>query len=483
MCGVIGIVAHGPVNQALYDGLSMLQHRGQDAAGIATEHGNKFTTYKGMGLVGQVFHTGDMINLKGNMGIGHVRYPTTGSGNNSETQPMYVNSPHGIVLGHNGQLVNSASLVAGLSGRSRHINSSSDSEILINVLADELQRHCRAHPTVKKIFSAVRTLHQRCRGGYAVTAMIAGCGLVAFRDPAGIRPLALGRRQTSSGDEYIVSSESVAIDSLGFQLVRDLLPGETIFIDRDCRLHFDKDYADQAPQPSPCLFEFVYLARPDSIIDGISVYEARLRMGETLAGRLLREWPDHDIDVVIPVPDTGRTAALPLAVRLGVDYREGFVKNRYSTRTFIMPGQLVRQRSVRQKLNVIGQEFFNKNVLLVDDSIVRGTTSQEIIQMARQAGAKRVYFAAAAPKVCYPNYYGIDIPYSDGLVASGKDDEQVAAAIGADKLFYQQLQPMCAAILKGQQHVGRFETSCFSGDYIAGSPDDARPQVVQGNSA
>lgn len=482
MCGVVGIVAHGPVNQALYDGLSMLQHRGQDAAGMVTEHEGRFISHKGIGLVGQVFRTGDMINLGGNMGIGHVRYPTTGSRDASEIQPMYVNSPHGIALGHNGQLVNADSLVAELHTRSRHINSASDSEILLNVLADELQRHCRAHPTPRKIFNAVRTVHERCRGGYAVTAMIAGSGLLAFRDPDGIRPLALGRRQSALGDEYIVASESVAITALGFELMRDLHPGEIIFIDNKCR-RLQNDLPHPPRKASPCLFEFVYLARPDSTIDGISVYEARLRMGETLAEMLRQEWPDHDIDAVIPVPDTGRTAALPLAVALGIEYREGFVKNRYSTRTFIMPGQVVRQRSVRQKLNAIEQEFRDKNVLLVDDSIVRGTTSREIIQMARHSGANKVYFAAAAPPVRHPNYYGIDIAAGDALVASSRDEQQAAEFIGADRLFYQKLEPMCEAMRRGHDSVAGFEASCFSGDYIAGSPGSAKIQAVQGDIA
>ena len=437
-----------------------------------------------MGLVGQVFHTSDMITLKGNMGIGHVRYPTSGVRNDSETQPMYVNSPHGIVLAHNGNLVNAHSLVSGLDDRSRHVNSSSDSEILLNVLADELQRHCRARPTVKKIFSAVRQVHQRCRGGYAVAAMIAGSGLLAFRDPHGIRPLALGRRQTPRGDEYMVASESVAMTALGFELVRDLLPGETIFIDSNCGLYRDRKLEQYSPKASPCLFEFVYLARPDSIIDGISVYEARLRMGESLAAMLRQQWPENDIDAVIPVPDTGRTAALPLAVSLGIEYREGFVRNRYSTRTFIMPGQVVRQRSVRQKLNIIEQEFRGKNVLLVDDSIVRGTTSQEIIQIARQAGANKVYFAAAAPPVRYANYYGIDIPDGDSLLARDRDEQQAAAAIGADRLFYQKLDTVCEAISRGHgDTVAGFETSCFSGNYIAGVPDNSGVQIAQGNPA
>src|SRR5271169_6475807 len=417
MCGILGVVAHNPVNQLLYDGLQVLQHRGQDAAGIATLDGNTFHLHKGNGLVRDVFRTRNMRALQGNAGIAHVRYPTAGSAiDHNEAQPFYVNSPFGIVLGHNGNLTNTVMLQQELFIEDRrHVNTNSDSEVLLNVLAHELQERARQYLLdINTIFTAVSGVHHRCHGAYAVVAMIAGYGLLAFRDAYGIRPLVIGSKQTEHGTEYLVASESVALDTLGFKFLRDIAPGEAVFIDFDGNLHC-RQCAEQ-PSLNPCIFEYVYLARPDSVIDGVSVYETRLHMGEYLADKISREWPDHDIDVVIPIPDSSRPSALQLANRLDIPFREGFVKNRYIGRTFIMPGQAMRKRSEHQKLNAIGMEFKGKNVLLVDDSIVRGTTSREIVQMARDAGAHKVYFASAAPPVRFPNVYGIDMPTPDELV-------------------------------------------------------------------
>jgi len=468
MCGIVGIVARRRVNQDLYDALTVLQHRGQDAAGIATCRNDRLYLRKDKGLVRDVFEQRHMLALEGHMGIGHVRYPTAGdSDSTAEAQPLYVNSPHGIVLGHNGNLVNAEQLKHELfESDLRHINTDSDSEILLNVLAHELLRLGKLRMDHDDIFDAVSRLHARVRGAYAAVALIVGYGVVAFRDPWGIRPVAFGRRETPDGPEYIVASESVAMDMLGFELVRDLEPGEAVYIDLQGRLHTRQ--CARAPVYSPCIFEFVYLARPDSIVDDVSVYKARLRMGERLADRILSVWPDHDIDVVIPVPDTSRTACLPLAYRLGVKYREGFIKNRYIGRTFIMPGQGERKRSVRQKLNAIGLEFAGKNVLIVDDSIVRGTTCQEIIHMARDAGASRVYFASAAPPVRYPNVYGIDMPTGEELIAHGRSEDEIARAIGADRLFYQKLDDLVDAVRKGNPRIREFDTSCFTGEYITG---------------
>ncbi|ALG68167.1 amidophosphoribosyltransferase [Beggiatoa leptomitoformis] len=467
MCGIIGIVGKSSVNQALYDGLTMLQHRGQDAAGIVTCENNRFFLRKSNGLVQNVFHTRHMLDLRGNVGIGHVRYPTAGCASTAEAQPFYVNTPYGIALAHNGNLTNADVLKKELFHEDlRHINTDSDSEVLLNIFAHELHRSGRFALTDEDIFAAVRGVHRRCRGGYAVVALIMGYGIVAFRDPNGIRPLVYGKAETEKGTEYMVASESAALSVLGFNLIRDVAPGEAVFIDIEGHLS-TRQCADN-PGYSPCIFELVYMARPDSIMDGISVYKARLRMGKALAKKIERVYPDHDIDVVIPIPDTSRTAALPLSYHLNLKYREGFVKNRYIPRTFIMPGQSQRKKSVKQKLNVIDLEFKDKNVLLVDDSIVRGTTAQQIIEMARQAGARKVYFASAAPPVRYPNVYGIDMPSVQELLAHNRNEEQIARKIGADWVIYQDLEDLIACARKGNKNVPRFDTSCFDGDYVTG---------------
>jgi amidophosphoribosyltransferase len=470
MCGILGVVASNPVNQLLYDGLLVLQHRGQDAAGIVTAEGPMFHIHKGGGLVRDVFRTRNMRALSGHAGIAHTRYPTAGSAQSAaEAQPFYVNSPFGIVLGHNGNLTNTEQLKSDLFRTDlRHVNTNSDSEVLLNVLAHELQEaanNYRLDPAT--IFKAVAGVHRRVRGAYAVVAMIAGYGLLAFRDPFGIRPLVFGRCESpNAGNEYLVSSESVALDTLGFELVRDVAPGEAIFIDLDGNF-FAQECAPNATL-NPCIFEFVYLARPDSVIDGISVYETRLRMGESLADKIARDYAHLDIDVVIPIPDSSRPSAMQLSKRLNLPYREGFIKNRYIGRTFIMPGQAMRKKSVRQKLNAISMEFQGKNVLLVDDSIVRGTTSREIVQMARESGARRVFFASAAPPVRYPNVYGIDMPSRDELIATGRTDAEIAKEIGCDELIYQDLDALIEDVRSVNPAVTSFETSCFSGVYITG---------------
>lgn len=467
MCGIVGIVARDGVNQTLYDALTVLQHRGQDAAGIATCEGEHLHQRKDNGLVREVFRTKHMLSLRGSMGIGHIRYPTAGRASSTEAQPFYVNSPFGITLAHNGNLINARQLMREVfRDDRRHINTESDSEILLNVFAHELMKLGKLEIDENDVFDAVSGVHRRCVGGYAVIAMIIGHGVVAFRDPFGIRPVCFGYRDTEQGREYMIASESVALDALGFELIRDLEPGEAVYVDIDAKLH-TRQCAENSVY-SPCIFEYVYLARPDSIIDDVSVYKARLRMGERLADRILEAWPDHDIDVVIPIPDTSRTAALPLSYKLGVKYREGFIKNRYIGRTFIMPGQQERERSVRHKLNAIDLEFEGKNVLLVDDSIVRGTTSAQIIQMAREAGARKVYFASAAPPVRYQNVYGIDMPVVSELIAHNRTEEQVAAAIGADRLFYQTVDDLIDAVRKGNPRLRDFDTSCFTGDYVTG---------------
>ena len=467
MCGIVGIVSSSPVNQTIYDGLTILQHRGQDAAGILTCEGNQLYLRKDNGLVRDVFHTRHMRRLLGNMGIGHVRYPTAGCDSSAEAQPFYVNSPYGISLAHNGNLINAAALKENLYREDlRHINTESDSEVLLNVFAHELQQQGKLQVNAEDVFAAVRGVHKRCKGAYAAVALITGHGVVGFRDPHGIRPLVYGKRETDSGVEYMIASESVALSALGFEVVDDVRPGEAVYISEAGALTV-KQCADSAGY-APCIFEHVYLARPDSIIDDISVYKARLRMGEKLADKIVREWPDHDIDVVIPIPDTSRTSALPLAYRLGIKYREGFIKNRYIGRTFIMPGQQQRKKSVRQKLNAIELEFKDKNVLLVDDSIVRGTTSSQIIQMAREAGAKNVYFASAAPPVRYPNVYGIDMPSKEELIAHDRSVEEIAETIGADRLFFQDLDDLIEAVQKGNDNISAFDCSVFTGEYVTG---------------
>ncbi len=467
MCGIIGILAKSPVNQAIYDGLTVLQHRGQDAAGIITSDGSRVFLRKDNGLVRDVFHARHMADLQGHMGIGHVRYPTAGCASSAEAQPFYVNSPFGLAIAHNGNLTNAAELKEELFREDlRHINTSSDSEILLNVFAHELYTVAKLRLSPEHVFRAVANVHRRVRGAYAVVIMIVGFGVLAFRDPYGIRPAVYGRRDTDQGPEHMIASESVALDVLGYDLVRDIAPGEAIFVDLDGQF-YSRQCADR-PSYAPCIFEHVYLARPDSIIDGISVYKTRLRMGEKLARKLLREWPDHDIDVIIPIPDTSRTAALQMANEMDLKYREGFIKNRYIGRTFIMPGQAQRKKSVRQKLNAIDLEFRGKNVLLVDDSIVRGTTSKQIIQMAREAGANKVYFASAAPPVRYPNVYGIDMPSVQELIANGRTAEQISQEIGADRVIYQDLQDLVDAAHEGNPKISEFDTSCFDGKYITG---------------
>ncbi len=474
MCGIVGIVSANPVNQEIYDALTVLQHRGQDAAGMVTSDGIKLHLRKGNGLVRDVFHQQHMQRLNGTMGIGHVRYPTAGSSSSAEAQPMYVNSPYGITLAHNGNLTNADQLKADLFAEDlRHINTDSDSEVLLNILAHELQRQRALDPSPAEIFTAVAGVHKRCRGAYAAVAMIIGSGVLGFRDPFGIRPLVFGRREHEGGTDYMIASESVALDIQGFQLMGSVAPGEAVFISNDGKLY--RQNCAESTQLVPCIFEHVYLARPDSILDDISVYKSRLRMGEYLAARILQNYSQHthDIDVVIPIPDTGRTAALPLAHQLDVKFREGFIKNRYIGRTFIMPGQQERKKSVRQKLNAIELEFRDKNVLLVDDSIVRGTTTQQIIQMARDAGARKVYMASAAPALRYQNVYGIDMPAREEFVAHQRSDEEVAELIGADWLVYQDIEDLKRSAWDGNPKVDDFECSAFDGKYVTGDIDDA----------
>ena len=468
MCGIVGVVSHGPVNQLIYDALLLLQHRGQDAAGIATSHGNTFSMHKANGLVRDVFRTRNMRSLPGNSGIGQCRYPTAGSSSEEEAQPFYVNAPFGITLAHNGNLTNADQLKIEMFKKDRrHINTDSDSEVLLNVLAHEIQQGTSSFSLDPSIlFKAVAALHRRVRGSYAVVAQIAGYGLLAFRDPYGIRPLCIGFNDTENGPEYLVASESVALEGLGFHFLRDVMPGEAIFIDNEGKL-YNEQCADN-PVLNPCAFEFVYLARPDSVIDGASVYATRLKMGEYLAEKIRREFSAGDIDVVMPIPDSSRPSAMELAMTLNLDYREGFIKNRYIGRTFLMPGQAIRRKSVRQKLNAISAEFKGKSVLLVDDSIVRGTTSREIVQMARDSGAKRVIFASAAPPVKFPNVYGIDMPTRSELIAHGRTEEQVCREITADALVYQDIEALKSSITDVNPMLKKFEASCFDGDYITG---------------
>ncbi|MCU0813049.1 MAG: amidophosphoribosyltransferase [Burkholderiaceae bacterium] len=469
MCGIVGVISIGPVNQLIYDALLLLQHRGQDAAGIVTMLGTKCFMHKARGMVRDVFRTRNMRALPGSVGLGQVRYPTAGSAySEEEAQPFYVNAPFGIVLVHNGNLTNAAALKQELFAVDRrHINTESDTEVLINVVAHELERSARDLPlTPEIVFDAVAAVHRRVKGSYAVIALIAGHGLLAFRDPFGIRPLAFGEGETPDGHEVMVASESVAIEGTGHRFVRDVAPGEAIFVDLDGRVHA-RQCADSA-HLYPCLFEYVYLARPDSVLDGVSVYHARLNMGETLAQRVINAMPPSEIDVVIPIPESSRPSAMQLAQKIGKPYREGFVKNRYVGRTFIMPGQSVRKKSVRQKLNAIGMEFKGRNVLLVDDSIVRGTTSREIVQMAREAGAKKVFLASAAPPVRYPNVYGIDMPTAEELIAHGRTVEEIRRFIGADALIYQDLEPMMRVVRALNPRLEGFDASCFDGRYITG---------------
>ncbi|MBE7426313.1 MAG: amidophosphoribosyltransferase [Ideonella sp.] len=479
MCGVVGVISRQPVNQLIYDALLLLQHRGQDAAGIVTMQGTRCFMHKARGMVRDVFRTRNMRALPGTVGLGQVRYPTAGSAySEEEAQPFYVNAPYGIVLVHNGNLTNAAALKAELFEIDRrHINTGSDTEVLINVLAHEIERAGRDRPlTPEVIFDAVRAVHRRVRGSYAAVALIAGHGLLAFRDPYGIRPLVFGRSPVERGGEVMVASETVALEGTGHRVERDVAPGEAVFIDLDARVHA-RQCAD-APSLNPCIFEYVYLARPDSVIDGVSVYQARLNLGETLAQRVISTMPPSAIDVVIPIPESSRPSAMQLAQKIGRPYREGFVKNRYVGRTFIMPGQAVRARSVRQKLNAIVQEFRGRNVLLVDDSIVRGTTSKEIVQMAREAGANKVYMASAAPPVRYPNVYGIDMPTREELIAHDRSIEEIRRFIGADALIYQDVDAMKRVVKALNPRLDGFEASCFDGRYITGDVGEAGPRAA-----
>jgi amidophosphoribosyltransferase len=474
MCGIVGVVSCAPVNQLIYDALLLLQHRGQDAAGIVTQQERKFFMHKAKGMVRDVFRTRNMRSLPGNCGLGQVRYPTAGNAfSEEEAQPFYVNAPFGIVLVHNGNLTNAHALKAELFNTDhRHINTESDSEVLLNVLAHEIERTTRGLPLQPQdLFAAVRNVHKRVRGSYAVIALIAGHGVLAFRDPFGIRPLCMGKSEGST----LLASESVALEGTGYQFERNVDPGEAVFIALDGTVHAQQ-CADN-PQLNPCIFEFVYLARPDSVMDNISVYQARLNLGESLAKRVISTVPPNEIDVVIPIPESSRPSAAQLAQLLGLPYREGFVKNRYVGRTFIMPGQSVRKKSVRQKLNAIASEFKGRNVLLVDDSIVRGTTSKEIVQMARDAGARKVYLASAAPPVRYPNVYGIDMPTSSELVAHNRSVEEIRQIIGCDALIYQDVDAMKKAIGSLNSKIIGFDASCFDGVYVTGditSDDIAR---------
>ncbi|MBU1619992.1 MAG: amidophosphoribosyltransferase [Gammaproteobacteria bacterium] len=472
MCGIVGIVGKYPVNQALYDGLTVLQHRGQDAAGIVTVDNKTLRLRKANGLVKDVFEARHMQRLSGNMGIGHVRYPTAGSASTAEAQPFYTNSPFGIALAHNGNLTNSEELKDELFRTARrHVNTNSDSEALLNAFAHELDIHADMHVNPDHIFRAVANLHRKIRGGYAVVAVVIGHGLVAFRDPNGIRPLVMGKRETELGTEYMVASESVALDADGFTVLRDVAPGEAVYITEEGEL-FSQQCAEN-PSYAPCIFEYVYFARPDSTIDNVSVYASRVAMGKKLGEKIKKEWAHLDIDVVIPIPETSNDAALQIAHELGLPYRQGYVKNRYIGRTFIMPGQGERKKSVKRKLNAIWQEFKGKNVLLVDDSIVRGTTSEQIIDMAREAGAKKVYFASAAPEIRFPNVYGIDMPSANELIAHGHDVDSICKIIGADGLIFQSLEDLVDAVRSENPELKRFETSVFDGVYVTNDIDQA----------
>jgi amidophosphoribosyltransferase len=472
MCGIVGIVGKTSVSQYIYDGLTVLQHRGQDAAGIVTIHNNTFRLRKGNGLVKDVFHTRHMHRLQGSIGIGHIRYPTAGTSSSSEAQPFYVNSPFGLSLAHNGNLTNAEELRKWLFTEARrHVNTTSDSEVLLNILAYELQQSESISLTPDDIFTSVAKVHKRVRGAYAAVALIVGHGMIAFRDPNGIRPLVFGKREVEHGVEYMVASESVALDACNFEFVRDVAPGETIFFSENGQIHSQQ--CAENPIYSPCIFEFVYFARPDSTMDKMSVYASRVEMGTKLGEKIASEWQDVDIDVVIPIPETSCDIALQIANQLGLPYRQGFVKNRYIGRTFIMPGQEQRKKSVRQKLNAITTEFKGKNVLLVDDSIVRGTTSEQIIEMARTSGAKKVYFASAAPEVRFPNVYGIDMPSANELIAHGRELDDICNLIGADKLIFQSIDDLISAVGTGNPEIKSFDTSVFDGNYVTNDINQA----------
>ncbi len=479
MCGIVGVISKAPVNQLIYDALLLLQHRGQDAAGIVTMQGTKCFMHKARGMVRDVFRTRNMRALPGTVGLGQVRYPTAGNAwSEEEAQPFYVNAPFGIVLVHNGNLTNAHLLRHELIDVDRrHINTDSDTEVLINVLAHELGRAARDAPLAPDdVFRAVTAVHKRIKGSWAVVALIAGHGLLAFRDPYGIRPLCFGEADLPEGREVMIASESVALEGTGHRMVRDVAPGEAVFVDLEGRVHARQ--CAGAPSLNPCMFEYVYLARPDSVLDGVSVYQARLNLGETLAQRVISTMPPSEIDVVIPIPESSRPSAMQLAQKLGKPYREGFVKNRYVGRTFIMPGQGMRKKSVRQKLNAIASEFRGRNVLLVDDSIVRGTTSKEIVQMAREAGARKVYMASAAPPVRFPNVYGIDMPTKDELIAHGRSVEEIREYIGADALIYQDVDAMKRVVKALNPALAGFEASCFDGRYITGDVTAADFDVI-----
>ena len=470
MCGLVGIVGKSDIAPDIYDALTVLQHRGQDAAGIMTCNGGRFSQRKSEGLVRDVFRQQHMQTLQGSIGIGHVRYPTAGSSGTALAQPFYVNSPYGIALAHNGNLTNSEQLTRELfQDDLRHLNTDSDSEVLLNVFAHEMQTLGKLSPSPDDIFTAVAAVHQRCRGGYAAVALVVNYGVLGFRDPLGIRPLVVGVRHSENGDEYMLASESVALDVLGFTLINDVAPGEAVFIDMDGVLH--RRQCALKPSLYPCIFEHVYFARPDSLMDEISVYKTRMRQGESLGKKIRRLRPALDIDVIIPIPDTSRIAAQSMAHELGIKFREGLMKNRYIGRTFIMPGQSQRKKSVRQKLNPVPLEFEGKNVMLVDDSIVRGTTCRQIIEMAREAGARQVFFASAAPPVRYPNVYGIDMPSAAELIAHGRTVEEVCELIGADWLVYQDLEDLVSCSLEGNPEVDGFDCSVFNGEYITGDVD------------
>ena len=467
MCGIAGIVSNNSVAQELFDALTVLQHRGQDAAGMITVDDSNFHLRKANGLVRDVFRNRHMQRLTGNIGIAHVRYPTAGSSSSAEAQPFYVNSPYGIALAHNGNLTNARELQTEvLKLAKRHINTSSDSELLLNILAHELEMAEGLKLTPEEVFTAISHVHDKVEGAYAVVAAVIGNGILAFRDPHGIRPLVLGKRTTDQGDEYMVASESVALDSVEFTFIRDIAPGEAVYITEEGELYTQQ--CAKNPVHVPCIFEFVYFARPDSTIDGISVYASRVNMGKKLGQKIAREWADVDIDVVIPIPETSIDIALQIARELDLPYRQGYVKNRYIGRTFIMPGQSQRRKSVRRKLNAIKSEFKDKNVLLVDDSIVRGTTSEQIIEMAREAGAKKVYFASAAPEIRFPNVYGIDMPSANELIAYGREIDDICQSIKADGLIYQDIEDLRQAVSTENPGITQFEMSVFNGSYITG---------------